>query len=281
MKQDATRRQFLVGVGVVGTAALAGCTDAGNTGGSQPTTDEEMTEGTEAGMDDGSMDNESMDDSDGTMATTLTVRVENVSTAETLQTSDGSKPGVLAPVAYAVHGEDASLFTEGEAASPGLETLAEDGGPDGLVEEASMSVESAGAAAVPEGGDEPGPITPGGAYTFSVEAHAGQRLSLATMFVQSNDLFYAPETSGIPLFDGDQPVEGDLTDRLILWDAGTEVNEEPGVGANQAPRQSGPDTGPAEDGVVRRIDDVDDGFDYPDTASVIKLTVSTGEMMDG
>ena len=40
----------------------------------------------------------------------------------------------------------------------------------------------------------------------------GDYLSFATMFVQSNDLFYAPEPSGIPLFDGETPVDGDMTE---------------------------------------------------------------------
>ncbi|SEO94131.1 Spondin_N [Halogranum amylolyticum] len=282
MSQSTTRRRFLLGVGTVGTVAIAGCTGGG--GGSEATTtdgmgDAEMTETTSSEMTDGM--NETTTESSEMMATRFTVRVENVGTEESLRTSEGPVPMVLAPVAYAVHGADVSLFTEGEAAGDGLEMLAEDGGPTGLVEEVSMSVDKAGSAAVPKGGETPGPIGPGGAYTFSVEAHAGQRLSLATMFVQSNDLFYAPEPAGIPLFEDEQPIEGDKTELLLLWDAGTEVNEEPGVGPNQAPRQSGPDTGPSEDGTVRRISDVDDGYDYPDTASVVKLTVTPGETMDG
>lgn len=292
MSRDTTRRRFLLGVGVVGTAALAGCTGGGDggTGGGQATTADGMggetmegtsTEMAEEGMNDEAMNESTTESGNGMAATTFSVRVENVGNEETLQTSEGPVPSVLAPVAYAVHGEDASLFTEGEAASDGLETLAEDGGPMGLVEEVSMSVDEAGAAAVPEGGEEAGPIGPGGAYTFSVEAHAGQRLSLATMFVQSNDLFYAPEPAGIPLFDGEEPIDGDQTEALLLWDAGTEVNEEPGVGPNQAPRQSGPNTGPSEDGTVRRITDVDDGYDYPETASVVRLTITPSETMDG
>ncbi|SDN02052.1 Spondin_N [Halogranum gelatinilyticum] len=284
MTHDTTRRRFLIGVGAAGTVALAGCTTGGD-GGSQPTTESMGGETTTESM--GGEMNESMSETtsesmdDGMMATTFTVRVENVGSAETLQTSEGPVPAVLAPVAYAVHDEGVSLFTEDEAASPGLETLAEDGGPSTLVGEVEMSVDHAGAAAVPEGGDEAGPIGPGGAYTFQVEAHAGHRLSLATMFVQSNDLFYAPEPSGIPLFDeNDEPVDGDRTSHLLLWDAGTEVNEEPGVGPNQAPRQSGPNTGDDEMGTVRRIGDVDDGYDYPETTSVVRLTISPSQAMD-
>ena len=60
------------------------------------------------------------------------------------------------------------------------------------------------------------------------------------MYVQSNDLFLSPGDTGIALFaDDGLPISGDITAQIGLWDAGTEVNEEPGVGANQAPRQAG------------------------------------------
>jgi len=36
------------------------------------------------------------------------------------------------------------------------------------------------------------------------------------------------------------PRTGDVTADVQLWDAGTEVNMEPGVGADQPPRQSAP-----------------------------------------
>ena len=123
----------------------------------------------------------------------------------------------------------------------------------------------------PDGGSSPAPIGPGQSYSFSVTAEAGQRLSFATMYVQSNDLFYAPSAAGIALFSGSDPLSGDVTAQLELWDAGTEVNEEPGVGLNQAPRQSGPDTGPAENGVVEIVDD---GFSYGDVSDVIRVTVT-------
>lgn len=301
MTRKTTRRTFLLGVGTAGTVALAGCTGSGDGGsggsdGSGSMTDEEMTDGemtdgtssemTDEEMTDSEMTDEEMTETttesgDGMMATTFTVTVENVSTEETLQTMDGSVAIPLSPLAYAVHGDDISLFSEGEAASPGLEALAEDGDPAKLAEEAAMSVEKADAVATPDGGSEPAPIGSGGKYTFTVDAHAGQQLSLATMFVQSNDLFYAPEPAGIPLFDGEEPVDGDVTDQFRLWDAGTEVNEEPGTGPNQAPRQSGPDTGEDENSTVRRIDDVDDGYEYPDTTSVVTVTLTPGEQMDG
>jgi hypothetical protein len=216
------------------------------------------------------------DDDGGPPRATFTVRIENVSTGSTLDTSEGSVPVPLSPGAYAVHRGFGPMFFPGREATEGVEGVAEDGTPGTLVSElmGRGSVVSAGPFNTPVGADGPGPIGPGGAYEFAVDAMPGQRLSFATMFIQSNDLFYAPNAAGIELFQGDTPRSGDVTRSVFLWDAGTEVNEEPGVGPNQAPRQSGPDTGPDEDGVVRLIDDVDDGYDYPATADVIRVTLS-------
>ena len=67
-----------------------------------------------------------------------------------------------------------------------------------------------------------------------------------------------------------------MTRALTLWDAGTEVNQEPGVGADQAPRQKAPDTGAAENGTVRLLTDVKDGFTYPAAGDVLKVTIVAG-----
>ena len=56
--------------------------------------------------------------------------------------------------------------------------------------------------------------------------------------------------------DDQAQVTGDVTDMVYLWDAGTEANQEPGLGADQAPRQSAGNTGAADsDSNVRRADD--------------------------
>lgn len=126
-----------------------------------------------------------------------------------------------------------------------------------------------------------GLIQPGMSESFSFEAGRGHYLSLATMFVQSNDLFYAPDDNGMALYDSDgNAVTGNVTSMFNLWDAGTEVNEEPGVGENQAPRQSGPNTGVVENGTVELIGNVEDGFTYPEDEAVIKVSLEhDGETM--
>jgi hypothetical protein len=61
---------------------------------------------------------------------------------------------------------------------------------------------------------------------------------VATMMGQSNDWFYAPAESGIALFKDGKPISGEISSQIILWDAGTEVDQEPGIGSDQGPRQT-------------------------------------------
>jgi hypothetical protein len=130
---------------------------------------------------------------------------------------------------------------------------------------------SSGVFNTPSGADGPGPLGPGASYEFQFSAVPGARLSFATMFVQSNDLFYAPGEVGIVLFDeGGNQISGDVTDQIFLWDAGTEVNQEPGVGVDQAPRQSGPDTGSDENGSVNLVEDM---YSYPAIAEHIRVSL--------
>ena len=220
---------------------------------------------------------------DGMNGHEFTVRIENVSKMNTLETSaEGqarNQPVVLSPGAYAIHTEPGAIFTTGEAApGNGLEALAEDGMPDALAGSLSesMAVKSSGAFTTPVGADGPGPLTPGDAYEFTVQAAPGDRLSLATMFVPSNDLFVAPDDRGLALFDGETPVVGDVTHGLALWDAGTEVNEEPGVGSHQPQRQMEAGAGTGEDGVVRNVAAVADGYDYPYVPEFVRVSIDGG-----
>ena len=98
------------------------------------------------------------------------------------------------------------------------------------------------------------------------------------MFGQSNDLFFG-NRNAISLFDADgKAFSGDIAPRVELWDAGTEVNEEPGVGANQAPRQKAANTGTTE---RKSVGAVKDGFNYPKTTDVLRIVVTpeAGGMM--
>ena len=253
------------------------------------------------------------------------LRIENVSTAGTLMTSNGgSKPVPLSPGSFAVHEAPDPLFTVGEEdrgeglervaedgramrlgravvseagvtvplspgvwvvhrqAAPlfadgapdrgdGLERIAEDGDPAALA--SALADGNAGVFDTAVGAAAPGPIMPGQAYEIEITASPGDRLSFATMFAQSNDLFFAPEAEGIALFDGDDPVAGDVTAAIRLWDVGSETNQEPGVGNDQAPRQLAPDTGAAEELPVQSIAARADGYSYPPVIDQIRVTL--------
>jgi hypothetical protein len=189
--------------------------------------------------------------------TEFTIRVENITKGETLKLSTGAKaPFVLAPVLWLVHtGNVNPLFAGGQAEMmKGLEQLAEEGNTEPLTKSLNQDagIVSVGADARPEGDLLGGPLTPGKAYEFTLKAAPGQFLSLAAMFGQSNDWFYSNDRP-IALFNGGKPVAGDMTAQLSLWDAGTEVDEEPGLGPNQAPRQKAANAGTPESVSVAHV----------------------------
>jgi hypothetical protein len=214
--------------------------------------------------------------------TKFTIKVENISRGKALKLSTGkTAPFVSAPVLWAVHSDSGNpLFVGGQPdAGKGLETLAETGNPSPLLKSVTgaKDIASAGADDLPVGASAHGPIPPGQGYQFDISAVPGQSLSVAWMFGQSNDLFYANDRP-IALFDAaGKAVRGDMTPQLFLWDAGTEVNEEPGLGPNQGPRQQTPEAGVAEHKAVAHVSD---RFNYPRTAEVLRLTIApSGEAM--
>jgi hypothetical protein len=211
---------------------------------------------------------------------TFTVRIENVSADNALKLSNGkTEPVGVEAVLYVVHTNRAPLFTSGQPdRGKGLEALAEDG-PTGPLEKSlkgQPGIVHLGSIDTPVGASSPGDIWPGQAFEFKVTAKPGERLSIATMFAQSNDLFYAPREEGIALFDASgKPIRGDVTSQILLWDAGGSQRGA-GAGPNQAPLQAALNTGPAENGVVRPITEVKDGFQYPSVPEVLRVTITPG-----
>ena len=191
----------------------------------------------------------------------FTVRVENISNPEGMTASNGMKfPFALSPGMFVLSEKSAALFTEGKPARKnGLEMQAEDGDPSGLVASLLAMHHSSnlhGVFNTPMGAMAAGPIRPGDSFEFTVTAMPGMKLFMTQMFGQSNDWFYSPGANGIALFDSKgNAVSGDITNQLYLWDAGTEKDEEIGIGPNQGPRQKGMNTGEAENGVVHRVKD--------------------------
>jgi hypothetical protein len=73
-------------------------------------------------------------------------------------------------------------------------------------------------------------ILPGQSVSFSFSASKNERITFATMYGWSNDLFFAPENPGIRLYEDDgTPVNGDVSSQIKLWDNGTRVNGAPGM----------------------------------------------------
>lgn len=219
----------------------------------------------------------------GGRATEFTIRIENVSTSSTLKlSSGGTAPAPTAPVLWVVHTSEDPLFIDGQSdRGAGLESLAEDGDPSELAKAllGLPGIVATGFVNVPEGDATPGPVLPGKSYRVTFSAKPGEKLTIAFMFGQSNDLFYAPTGEGIELFDADgTPRLGEVTATLVLWDAGTEVNQEPGLGPDQAPRQAAPNTGAAEHGAVGRVRD---RYTYPAVGQVVRVTVGSASPMSG
>lgn len=207
--------------------------------------------------------------------TTFEVTIENVATAGTLTGGGRPIPVVLSPGAFAVHSKPAPIFTEGQPArTNGLESLAEDGDPSTLAQSLQFvdGVSLVGLVMTPVGQESGGLLGPGQSYRLVVRAEPGANLSVALAFLQSNDLFLSPGASGIPLFDANGgAVSGDVTGSFQLWDAGTEVNQQPGLGSDQPVNQAAPNTGATENGVVKPVAD---GFSYPSIGQIVRVTVT-------
>ncbi len=211
------------------------------------------------------------------MLTKFIVRIENISKPDAFKASDGTKWSLaFSPGLGVVHSDSGVIFIAGKKDhGNGLEAQSEDGDPSRLANslESGAGINSVTLFNTPMGATAAGPITPGAAYEFAVRGRPGDRLSITTMMGQSNDWFYAPNEAGIELFKNGKPVSGDITGKFVLWDAGTEVNQEPGIGTDQGPRQKGPNTGEAENGVVRNAKNVKYGAAFAKVSSVMRVTV--------
>jgi Spondin_N len=190
-------------------------------------------------------------------------------------------PSPVSPGVWALDASPNPLFTAGQPdRGKGLEHLAEDGDPTSLAESltSDSSIAASGVFNTPVGDSQPGPATPGKSYQFTVTATpADGNLTFASMFGQTDDVFIGPDGDGIPLFDqeGKPLPERDVTAMVAEWDAGTERNEAPGMGPDQAPRQAAPDTGPAE-GVVAHFSDSTRSLPIASKIVDVKVTEANG-----
>lgn len=174
--------------------------------------------------------------------TQVTVSIEN------LAPENGTS---LTPLWVGFHNGEFDTYDRGEAATPGLERLAEDGNAAVLGDEFVASGDGSEAGVV---GDAP--IAPGATveqtFTLDSEASESQYFSYASMILPSNDFFVA---NGDPLAHQIFDDEGNFigSEFFILGsqvlDAGTEVNDELAE-TTAFFSQSEPDTGTPENGVV-------------------------------
>jgi len=195
-------------------------------------------------------------------------------------------------------GVDTTAGAAGEAGNPGTAGDGGSGGEGGAgpisatftvtLENVAptKSLTSTGVFNTPVGDLAAGPAAPGKTYKFTVDAGRKQKLFFATMLAATNDLFFAPNGDGIPLYlENGTPITADVTSQVYLWDAGTELNEEPFVGANTVTNQGTVNTGTVDTNTkVRKIGTVTEGFvfAYPAVAAMIKVTVShtTGTLFE-
>ena len=186
------------------------------------------------------------------------------------------------PGAWLLHSANSKpLFTNNAADyGKGLEAIAEDG-KEAALGASLPSLEGYITGAVfntPSGVATPGPILPGSKYSFTFDANPGDSLSFASMLAATNDVFFAPAAGGIPLFDANGvAISGDISDRVSLWDAGTEANEEPGIGPNTVTNQPALNTGTGGEGKVQLLSAVANpkNYVYPTAKSVLKVSISS------
>jgi hypothetical protein len=136
----------------------------------------------------------------------------------------------LGPCVGATHDEGVHLWQEGALASPGIKVIAEMGAPFVFFDEASATAGvtqavNAGLPVAPAGVERMtfGPFPPMvelyDHIAFHVTGGAGDRFSLASMLVATNDGFWGLDGAALP-------AEGELVYMTLGYDAGTEENNE-------------------------------------------------------
>ncbi|BCO17851.1 hypothetical protein KUC3_07080 [Alteromonas sp. KC3] len=188
------------------SALVSACGDDGDTGPQGPAGPQG-----EAGVDgtDGQDGADGQDGINGNSAV-YTVQITNLTYAQP-----------FAPAAIVLHESGYHAFAEGEAASMGIEVMAEGGNPAMVIEEAMGSTDFLDAQ---NSGGILGPKTSSDMFTLVVpELDADDlRLTVTTMLVNTNDAF-----TGLNAADVSNMSVGDSkTFMTVTWDAGTEANTE-------------------------------------------------------
>lgn len=121
-----------------------------------------------------------------------------------------------------------------------------------------------------KGTGTPPVIFPGQSVSFNFSAAKNQRLTFATMYGWSNDLFFAPDNPGIKLYNDDgSPITGDVSAQIKLWDNGTRVNQAPGSAVVH------PGTAESTPKNIKEVNGVDDyGNTYLAASKLMQVTLA-------
>ena len=175
--------------------------------------------------------------------------------AENLAPENG---GSVAPVWFGFHNGQFKTFEVGQAASPGLETLAEDGAPTGVIAEFDAAGQGTVQGALLGSFGGGGPFNPNEIVRTTVEvdpnAETSEYFSYAAMILPSNDQFIAnADPKDVRIFSEDGTFIGAefTVDASEAWDAGTEINDELPENTAFFGQATG-NTGVDENGVVTR-----------------------------
>jgi len=103
---------------------------------------------------------------------------------------------------------------------------------------------------------------PGGKMEVNYEALTTDKIAFATMFGTSNDWFYANSTEIAANY------RGDVTNRTVLLDSGTGVNQYPGAGNNQANFGGTPQP---EDNNITVV--TNPPYPVPSVSNVVRVTI--------
>ncbi|HEY8968443.1 MAG TPA: spondin domain-containing protein [Puia sp.] len=118
-----------------------------------------------------------------------------------------------------------------------------------------------------QGTGSPALILPGQSTMITFSAAKGEALSFATMYGWSNDLFFAPANPGILVYDNNgNPIEGDVSSQIKLWDNGTRINQPPGSTVNHP--------GTADNKNIAEVNGTDaQGNTYLPASQLVKATL--------
>lgn len=185
----------------------------------------------------------------------------------------------LTPTYFGFHDGAFDLFDVGAAASPGLESLAEDGSAATLAQERlAVSPDSQGI--VVAGAQGPIATQEVTTATIDIDGSANRFVSYGAMILPSNDAFIGTDEARM-LFNEDGSFAG--ASRTVftgadVYDAGTEVNtEEDAAFLNQ----TAPDTGVTEGGTVQLHPGFNGSAGNPDGAqNILGGTNAFGELID-